>query len=314
MWVQTSQQPDSILIDAFAARLARQNYAPRTIKNYRHSVSDFLAWWQRDPVEARRADVEAYLDRVGVLGGGPESVRTRISALKRFFDYVDSMGRLVDADGRELRNPLDRIERPRAQRKANDWLSPDEDAALMASPINAQERMLLGLLRWSGMRVSEACALTWRDVDLGRGELRVRKAKTDAGIRTIPVLPELERDLRDWLRHITERGLYDLDGPVLVTNRRTAMGTNHAWRRLKAIAARGGVRARPAPDASGENVSTISPHTLRRTFASDLLNRGVRIETVPNVLGHANTQVTSVHYAEMLASTARDEILGAMGQ
>jgi integrase len=307
-------QTDAVshLIDGFAARLARQGYAAGSITKYRHAVGDFLAWWGRDPVEARRSDVEAYLDRCAVMGAGPGAVRGRITALKRLYDWLDSMDRLVDADGRELRNPVDRIERPRQQHRANDWLSADEDAALFAAPINAQERVLLSLLRFTGMRIGEAVALTWRDVDLERGEIRVRSSKTAAGIRTIPVLPELDRDLCDWQRRVTDRGLYWLDGPVLVSSHRTAMKPTFAWRVLKRIAARGGVRVRPATDASNENVSTISPHTLRRTFASDLLNRGVRIETVASVLGHSDTRVTSAYYAEMLASTARDEILRAM--
>jgi integrase len=164
------------------------------------------------------------------------------------------------------------------------------------------------------MRVGEAVALTWRDVDFARGEIRVRASKTAAGIRTIPVLPELDCDLRDWQRRIVDEGQYAVDGPVLVTRRQTAMKATFAWRLLKRIAARGGVRIRAATDSAAENVSTISPHTLRRTFATDLLNRGVRIETVANVLGHADTRITSGYYAEMLASTARDEILEAMAR
>jgi integrase len=90
------------------------------------------------------------------------------------------------------------------------------------------------------------------------------------------------------------------------------MKATFAWRVLKRVAARAGVRTRTPPDANGDNVSTISPHTLRRTFASDLLNRGVRIETIAKVLGHSDTRVTSAYYAEMLASTARAEIMEAM--
>jgi integrase len=78
------------------------------------------------------------------------------------------------------------------------------------------------------------------------------------------------------------------------------------------VASRGGVRAREAVDASGWNVSELTPHTLRRTFATDLLNRGVRLETISRVLGHADTRVTQAYYAELLDKTARDEILAAM--
>src|SRR6266536_2186444 len=116
--MQTDEQPNiahELLSDAFAARLDRDGLAPGTIVKYRHAVSDFLGWWERDPVLARRVDVETYLDRTTVLSGA-SAANGRISGLKAFFNYLDSMGRLVNADGQELRNPVDGIRRRRRQR------------------------------------------------------------------------------------------------------------------------------------------------------------------------------------------------------
>jgi integrase/recombinase XerD len=303
-----------VLSDAFASRLRRQNLAAGTISKYRAIAADFLAWWGRDPTEARRQDVEAYLDQwADRTGAGAGGLRVRIAALRKLFDYLDSLGRLVDADGRELRSPVDRVERPRSRRRANDWLTAEEDAALLGSTSNPQEAVVLALLRWAGLRVGEACALTWRDVDLERGELRVRRSKTDSGIRTVPVLPALDRELRRWLRLVERGGLHGPDAPVLVTRNGTAMKSQFAWRLVKRVADRAGVRAREARDASGWNLSEVTPHTLRRTYATDLLNREVRLETVSKALGHSDTRVTSSYYAELLDSTARDEILRAMG-
>jgi integrase/recombinase XerD len=303
-----------VLTDAFASRLRRQNLAQGTVSKYRAVAADFLRWWGRDPAEARRQDVEAYLDAwADHTGAGAGGLRVRIAALRKLFDYLDSLGRLVDADGRELRSPVDRVERPRSRRRANDWLSPEEDEALLAATSNPQEAVVLALLRWAGLRVGEACALTWRDVDLERGELRVRRSKTDSGIRTVPVLPALDRELRRWQRLIERDGRHRPDGPVLVTRNGTPMKAQFAWRLVKRVAERAGVRARPAVDDSGWNVSEVTPHTLRRTYATDLLNREVRLETVSKALGHSDTRVTSSYYAELLDSTARDEILRAMG-
>src|SRR5438270_813625 len=62
-------------------------------------------------------------------------------------------------------------------------------------------------------------------------------------------------------------------------------------------------------DAAGENVSAVSPHTLRQTFGSDLLNRGVRIEVVSAQLGHASVKITETAYAKLTTQTQRDELL-----
>ena len=64
---------------------------------------------------------------------------------------------------------------------------------------------------------------------------------------------------------------------------------------------------------SGENVSAVTPHTLRRTFGSDLLNRGLRLEVVSRLLGHSSTVVTERAYAQLLGATIRDELLSVLG-
>jgi integrase/recombinase XerD len=296
----------------FSFRLRRQGCAPATVGKYVHAVNDYLAWLDADPVAARRQDIEDYLDQwASKTGAKPSSVRLRIAALKKYYDFLDSRGVLVDEGGRELRNPLDRIERPKSRRKANDFLSAGESAALLASCSTPKECALVDLLRWSGLRISEACALTWDAFD---GEwLRVSSSKTDSGLRAIPVVPELANGLDRWREHVKREGLYRADGPVLVTRNGTPMQPQYAWRLLKRVAARAGVRAHEATDETGHNVSKISPHTLRRTFATDLLNRGVRIEVVSRALGHADTRTTQQSYAELQDQTTRAEILAAYG-
>jgi integrase/recombinase XerD len=307
------QTTDQSVVEGFAFRLKRQGLADGTVLKYRNGVGDFLAWLDRDPVTARRQDLEAYLDEWAARSGAkPASIRLRIAALSKLYDYLDSRGLLVDEAGRELRNPLDRVERPKSRRKANDFLSAEESAALSAACTTAPECALVDLLRWSGLRIAEACALTWDAYD---GDwLRVRSSKTDSGIRAIPVLPELREGLERWRRHLECCGMFRHDGPVLVTRNGGPYKHQYAWRVLKRVAARAGVRAREATDRSGYNVSEISPHTLRRTFATDLLNRGVRIEVVSQALGHSDTRVTQQHYAELQNETARAEILAAYAQ
>ena len=304
------------LLEGFRFRLRSRGLAASSVRKYEAAASDFLSWLDgRDPVSVRRADVENYLDQWAghdeETTPAPATVRVRIAALARFYDYLDSRDMLVDEDGRELRNPCDRIERPRSRRKPNDYLSADETQALLAACSTPQERAILDVLRWTGLRISEAVGLTWSDYD---GEtIRVRESKTDSGLRSVPVLPELRDSLASWRSHLERKGLYDARGPILVTRNRTPLKPQQAWRQVKRVAARAGVRSHDATDATGHNVSDVTCHTLRRTFGTDLLNRGVRIETVSKSLGHSDTRTTTLHYAELQDATARDEILSAYG-
>jgi site-specific recombinase XerD len=119
------------------------------------------------------------------------------------------------------------------------------------------------------------------------------------------------------------------DAPLLATSHGTSMTTNYLWRVVKRVAFEAGVRPivctcgttrqdrhdRGCPRTrSGENRSSISPHTLRRTFGSDLINRGLRLEAVSKLLGHSSTMITERAYAQLLEPTIRKELFDAFSQ
>jgi integrase/recombinase XerD len=307
----------ALILEAFASRLARTK-APGTRTKYVQHVRHFLSWLgERDPVSVRASDINNYIDHwCAEADPAPSTQRIRLGAIKCFYEYLRSNDLLVGADGREGASPVDRGEKPKIRQRTNDWLRDDEDRALLEAPITEQERIVISLLRWTGLRVSEACALRVCDVDLAREEIRVRQSKSDAGLRTIPIVPELNLELRAWLRRLEERGLYRPAGPLLAVQERPGRGRwngepghmkpQYAWRLVKRVAHRAGVRPK------GETSSEISPHTLRRTFGSHLLNRGVRLESVSKLLGHADTRVTEVAYAELLDETIRAEVRKAV--
>jgi len=119
------------------------------------------------------------------------------------------------------------------------------------------------------------------------------------------------------------------DTPMLATGHGTPMTTNYLWRVVKRVAFEAGVRPIPCTcgtfrqdrhdrdcprTSSGENRSSVSPHTLRRTFGSDLINRGLRLEAVSKLLGHSSTTITERAYAQLLAPTIRRELFELFGR
>jgi integrase/recombinase XerD len=217
---------------------------------------------------------------------------------------------------------------PKADPTSNDRLRPTEDQALLACEGTLQERFLIALLRWTGLRVSEATALTHADLNLTAGQeaLTVRHSKTPAGRRTIPIVPELQPLLEQWLHHLNRQQPTSPATPLLSSHHGTAMRTSFAWRLVKRTAHRAGVRPRPCTchashpphqpgcprNLNGYNKSDVTPHTLRRTFGSHLLNHGLRLEVVSKLLGHSTTTITEQAYAELLDDTTRRELLHAL--
>jgi len=304
-------------LNRFESHLRAEGAGRSTRRKYRENVAHFIDWLDgRDPVVLRRGEIKGYLEEWQELYEvehdkplAARTVKARISAIKRFYAYLDERDLLVDEEGREIRNPMDGIKAPKIKRKPNDWLQHEEDQALLRAEMNRQERAVIFLLRWSGIRVSEACSLLWEDVDFGTGRIRVRKSKSDAGLRQIPLAPELETELQAWKKHLVGKNLFGPESPVLITRNRTAMATTFVWRLVKRVAHRAGVRPR---DGRGGNVSEVTPHTLRRTFGSYFLNKGLGLEDVSKLLGHSNIQVTQECYAELLDQTVEERFYAAL--
>jgi site-specific recombinase XerD len=112
-----------------------------------------------------------------------------------------------------------------------------------------------------------------------RREIRVRTSKTPRGWRTIPLLPQLEESVREWRAYRAEHDLDQPGSPFLVTMAGSPMQSRYVWRIVRDVSARAGLST-----AGGRRVT---PHALRRTFATEMLIRGVRLETVSRLLGHA---------------------------
>jgi site-specific recombinase XerD len=317
---------------AFLGYLERVGRAPATRTIYARAVEDLLDSLRAERVAVTSAaDIDRYLTQwrgsfVRERGRlpSPSTYRNPVNALRAFYAWMERFDLLKSPDGAPLPNPMRGVEAPRVEQRANDWLRPPEDRALLDAPLPEHERFIVLLLRWTGLRVSEAVSLTWTDVDLSfdSEKIAVRHSKTPAGRRSVPILPPLLPDLRT--RAAMKENWSEM--PVLMTRQGTSMKPTYVWRVVKRAAFRARVRVVPCTCGStttsherncmrtstGEHLSRVSPHTLRRTFGSYLLNKGVRLEVVSQLLGHASTSVTEKAYAELLYETTRREVLRAL--
>lgn len=301
----------NFLLEAFFANLRRRNKAPHTLVRWRpelrrfaewageralHEITaadldaDFLPWWEADFRARNHRDPS------------PNSLRAAIQALRSFYAWLEKFDRLRDPDGVPFRNPAAALEAPVIRRAAElDWFRSDEDEKLLAHPMkNEREAILVYLLRMTGLRLDEALTLTNADFDLAAGRIAVRQSKSDAGYRSVPIAPELRPHIDAWLDFVTRHGWYEPRGPFLVTRHGTAMKAQYVEHALERIGARAGLTRK------------LTPHTLRRTFGSYLLNRGVRLEVVSRLLGHANSAITERAYARLEDATIRAEMLAAL--
>jgi integrase/recombinase XerD len=295
-------------VNAFFAHLRYRKKAEGTLKQWRPPLRDFTVWaGDRSAASLATHEIEGFLsdwiasfEKRNKRGPSDHSIKNVIVALRSLYKYLNDYGLLLE-EGRHVRNPMLPIEPPTPSPKVNDWLRRSEDEALLSAFFRTEdERIIVWFLRWTGLRLGEALSLLISDLDLLEGTVYVRKSKTARGRRAIPIADELRPRIRQWLTVLENRGLYKKDG-LLFPSR---YGNPWTQQYAEKIVRRVGERV---------EIERLTPHRLRRTFGSYLLNEGVRLEVVSKLLGHRSTQVTEDAYAELLDQTVRKEMLAALG-
>ncbi len=273
-------------VEAHRAWLALRR-SPGTVAKYGQHLRAFADWaGDRDLCEITAREIEfEFLGPWSQTVAKP-TIRNRIAALRSLYEFAERY-ELVD------RNIMRRIEPPPRDDHMGDWLRTEADARVLGSCVSPIERIVVYLLRYTGLRVSEACALRWGDVDLDAQRLTVRESKTPAGRRTIPLPPILIPQLRTWRQR--NGGVY-----VLGTKHGTSMKPQFVWRVVKRVGERAGIEG-------------LHPHSLRRTYGSSLINDGLRLEVISKLLGHSSTMVTEKSYAALLDETIAREAMAVWG-
>ncbi len=245
-------------------------------------------------------DVDRY--RLGKVRGGKLSATSINKTLATLAAILESAVEyeLIDrnpARGRRRRLP--------ATAPRRSWLDrADHIVALLdaagqrdqkAKVCRGQRRALLATLVFAGLRIGEALSLRWRDVDLARGTITVRDAKTDAGVRVVNILPILRDELGAY------RARLDPTAVVLVfgTANGHRQGATNVRRRVLSKAVEQ-ANKRLAEDSTEPLPEGLTPHSLRRTFASLLFAIG---ETPPYVMaqmGHTTPNLTLAIYARQM--------------
>lgn len=306
---------DGALIDEF---VAQADVADTTRSTYRTRLHEFRRWMadprsgHPEPVsmrDARRADIARF---ASYLQGGDRfaaeahykikttlSASTRksfLAALNSFYQYLITV-ELVEA------NPTVGVPRPKVKLKRGLCLSVDELRRLLEVDGSPRDRVQVYLLAFTGARVSEIRNLRWRDVNFTDGTILLH-GKGDKE-RLIFMHPRLVPELRRWwlrqqataerdptYRHVRDNPATDF---VLVTKHGRPLAFNAIHKQLNRRAARAGLYV--LGTAHGEHRTQVSPHVLRRTFATILLNDGEHLDAVADVLGHESVDTTRKHYA-----------------
>jgi integrase/recombinase XerD len=251
--------------------LQRRNFSPTTIRSYLYAVERFARYFKCRPDRLNHTHLRSYqahLLRTGQLQ--PKTVRLHVSALRFFF--VKTLRR---------RYLLDDTPYPKAPQRLPSILSVEEMARLIEAADGLYHRTMVMMLYSTGMRSAELLQLQVADIDSRRMLIHIRQGKGGRD-RYVPLSPTLLATLRVYYRWMRPQ-TWLFPGTVHNWRADKPITKRVLWNAVVLAAERAGLRKR------------VSPHLIRHSYATHLLESGADLRTIQLLLGHVNIRHTALY-------------------
>ncbi len=246
-----------------------KEYSTRTVEAYTNQIEWFFRRTGLAPEDVRSEDIILYLEKIKSIAGCSRSYAVQcVSALKCFYTHGLILSRL---------NPAYKIPLPKKEHKYPDILSRDEVKTLLSTPENIKHKFLLTLIYSCGMRVSEAVSLKISDIDFSRKMIHIRKAK-GAKDRFVMLSGKASELYSSYRRQVTVQDwVFPGADPGSHLNIRTAQAVFYQ------TCSKAGI------------TKDVGIHALRHAFATHLLEDGVDLRYIQELLGHKSSKTTEIY-------------------
>lgn len=267
---------------------AKHHYSVHTLAQYERDVRQFAEFLQGRActsfTEADVYSVRAYLSHLFDVGYARRTIARKLATLRSLYKFLVQQNLMPD-------NPMLLVATPKREARLPKFLYPREVEQLLAviddrTPMGLRDRAIVETLYASGMRVSELVGLNVHDVDLAAGQARVwgKGRKERIVLLGSYAIASIRKYLKSGRPKLAIHGKADADSSALFLNRWGTRLTDRSIRRLL--------------DKYAQQLAQtidVSPHVLRHTFATHLLNGGADIRVVQELLGHAHISTTQIY-------------------
>ena len=276
-------RPDRYTTEFFRCLEFERGVSPRTLINYKHALAKFRASKDDLPgwMDLKADDFRRYLMRLASEDLSKPTVRLHFAALRTFYRFLSERFNLKD-------NPLKQVQLPKLGRKLPFVLTPNQIDELLSAPLRipkekqapvwmpARDAAILEFFYSSGLRLSELTGLNVSDVDPYSESVRVLgKGRKE---RVVPVGAPALKAIQQY-RHAAKVEA----GPLFLNKARKRLGVTAVWTLLKRY-----LKHTSIPQE-------VSPHKLRHSFATHLLDAGADLRSVQSLLGHASLSTTQIY-------------------
>lgn len=272
----------------FTYLINERKVSENTIMSYKRDIKNYCRFLEKYNIDAEKANsvnVLDYLMELEKSGKSAATISRNIASIRSMYKYF-MVKRICTAD------PTEKIHSLKVAKKLPEILSNDEVEALLSQPKSTdlkglRDKAMLELLYATGIRVSEMIELKVEDADMNIGYITCR---TGAKERVIPVYSLARKAVREYIERVRPQMVKNEETDTLFVNcNGKSMTRQGFWKIIKSYAAAANID------------KDITPHTLRHSFATHLLENGADLKSIQEMLGHVDISSTQI-YAEIVNS------------
>jgi integrase/recombinase XerD len=276
--------PAPVLVDRFLGHLSVERGAsPNTVRAYSADLARYLEWAERsgvDPITLTHRQMRLYLAELDRAGYARRTVARRLSAVRSLFAYLVAEGLAPSAPSSVLAAPKIPARLPKIV--PTEVLSAMLESPDPETPVGVRDRAVLELLYATGARVSEIAELRLGGLDLAQGQITVMGKGSKE--RLIPVHRKAADSVKSYLKDGRPRLVKPAsDDHVFLSARGRPLSSDAIRRVFKQAAEKAGA------------AHSLSPHSMRHTFATHLIEAGANLRTVQELLGHIALSTTQIY-------------------
>jgi integrase/recombinase XerD len=268
-------------VDAYLEFVYREKgLAKNTVLAYQNDLMAFDEWLGESGLPSTQQTLSRYILHLRNQSKSPATISRILASLRGWFNWQKVQGTIAN-------NPSDFLQNPQKARHLPEILTPEEVSAIIGVAQNLKEQVIIELLYGAGLRVSELVKLNWSDISLTNGSVKCFGKGSKE--RIVPIGEPAKTALnkyREELKQSQANKRLDPAGKLqpLLTGRTTKrMNRLVVWQIIKRLALTAKITKNP------------SPHTLRHSFATHLLENGADLRTVQELLGHASVVTTQLY-------------------